>query len=180
MATSPARRQDETPAETGVLVPDVHRVPGHLARRFHQICTGMLSEVTVTEDLSPVEYAVLAALDEQPGLDQRRRAERIGGDTVSAHHMLERLETRRLIDRRVDETDRRARSLALTAKGRKLRSKLQPQLVVAHGRILAPLTKPERAVLIELLTRIVEGNESYARPGHGRRKPGANRGGVGS
>ena len=117
MATARANLQTETPAETSVSVPDVHKVPGHLARRFHQICTGMLSEVTVPEDLSPVEYAVLAALDEQPGLDQRRLAERIGIDTVSAHHMLDRLETRQMIDRRVDEADRRARSAGADRQG---------------------------------------------------------------
>jgi hypothetical protein len=37
--------------------------------------------------------------------------------------------------------------------------------------VLAPLTKTERASLLDMLARVVVTNGSYARPGHGRRKP---------
>jgi hypothetical protein len=42
---------------------------------------------------------------------------------------------------------------------------------MAHDRILAPLSKEQRSTLIELLTRVIESNEPYARPGNGRRHP---------
>ena len=51
-------------------VPQRHRVPAHLARRFHQVCLGITAEVTERADLTPVEFAVIAALAEAPDTDQ--------------------------------------------------------------------------------------------------------------
>src|SRR3954454_20620544 len=137
------RPRAPTPGGSGVPVPPVHRVPAHLARRFHQICLGVLSEVTEPESLSPTEYAILASLDDSPGIDQRTLAERIGIDTVSAHQSVGRLETRGLINQKVDPDDRRARRLTLTARGLRLRQRLRPTIAEAHARIMAPLSARE-------------------------------------
>jgi DNA-binding MarR family transcriptional regulator len=152
-------------------VPPIHRVPAYLARRFHQICLGVLSEVAEPESLSPVEYGMLVSLDDSPGIDQRTLAERIGIDTVSAHQSVGRLETRGLINQTVDPDDRRARRLTLTARGLRLRQRLRPKIAEAHERIMAPLSVRERKTLTDLLGRVVEANEAYARPGNGRRPP---------
>jgi DNA-binding MarR family transcriptional regulator len=158
-------------SERRARVPDVHRVPAHLARRFHQICLGMLSEVTQPEDLSPIEYAVLASLDDSPGIDQRTLAERIGVDVVSAHQLIGKLEARELALQRIAPDDRRARALSLTARGTRLRRRLRPHIAQAHARIMAPLSERERSAFVEMLGRIVEANDVYARPGNGRRRP---------
>jgi MarR family transcriptional regulator, temperature-dependent positive regulator of motility len=152
-------------------VPSIHRVPAHLARRFNQICLGMLSEVTEVEDLSPVEYAIVASLDDRPGIDQHTLALRIGIDTVSAHHLVGALEARGLIDRRLDPGDRRARILALTARGSKLRRKLRQPIAQAHDRIMSALSDAERQMLVDMLARVIEANDRYAKPGNGRRLP---------
>jgi DNA-binding MarR family transcriptional regulator len=159
------------PFPRALPVPPIHRVPAYLARRFHQICLGVLSEVAEPESLSPVEYGMLVSLDDSPGIDQRTLAERIGIDTVSAHQSVGRLETRGLINQTVDPDDRRARRLTLTARGLRLRQRLRPKIAVAHARIMAPLSARERKTLIELLGRVVDANEAYARPGNGRRPP---------
>jgi MarR family transcriptional regulator, temperature-dependent positive regulator of motility len=158
-------------ARAKATVPPVHRVEAHLARRFHQICLGALAEVTEPDGLSPVEYAILGSLDDAPGIDQRRLASRIGIDPVSAHHIVERLEGMGLIDRQVDPADRRARTLRLTAKGVRLRRHLRPKVIAAQDQIMRTLSKSERHTLLELLTRVVEANQAYARPGNGRRAP---------
>jgi hypothetical protein len=44
-------------------------------------------------------------------------------------------------------------------------------LLAAQERLLAPLAKAERAALLDMLVRVIEANDSYARPGNGRRKP---------
>lgn len=154
-------------------VPPIQRVAAHLARRFHQICVGIMSEVVEPEGLTPLQWAGLGALDDEPGIDQRRLATRLGIDTVSAHHLVEDLEAKGLIDRRVSRTDRRARELELTPAGLKLRRRLRPAVMGAQSRMVAPLAADEAKTLIALLTRVVDGNESYARPGNGRRKPGS-------
>jgi len=152
-------------------VAPAHRVPGHLGRRFHQICLGAMAEVTVPAGLSPGEYGILAAVIDLPGLDQRRLAERLGIDPASAGQMIDRLESAGLLERRVHPEDRRARLLSATRSGEKLRQKLKPPVLAVQERLLAPLTVRERRLFLDFLTRVVEGNESYARPGNGRRPP---------
>ena len=152
-------------------VPLAHRVPAHLARRFHQICLGAVAEVITPAGITPGEYAVLAAIIDRPHLDQRRLAARLGIDPVSTGQMIDRLEHARLVERHVDPNDRRARLLSATRSGLRLRQRLRPPAMPAQERVLAPLSLAERAVFLDCLARIVEVNESYARPGNGRRPP---------
>jgi DNA-binding MarR family transcriptional regulator len=152
-------------------VPSIHRVPAHLARRFHQICLGALAQITGPQDLSPLQFGLLASIQDQPGLDQRRLADRMGIDTVSAHHHIEFLEERGLVTRVTDPKDRRSRILKLTKRGLTLRERLRPGIIDAHDRVLSSLSRSEQDTFLRLLTRIVESNEAFARPGNGRRPP---------
>ncbi len=152
-------------------VPSIHRVPAHLARRFNQICIGIGDEVTRPFDLSPIEFAVIAAIVDDPSLDQRRLATRLAIDTVSTSKLLDRLERLRLVRRKVSLNDRRSKVLSLTPRGLEIRLKIGAGFKAAHAKIMAPLSADEQTQFIELLVRLVEGNEAYARPGNGRRKP---------
>ncbi len=154
-----------------VTVPLVHRAAAHLARRFHQVCVGVLSELTEPAALSPLEYAALVAIADEPGIDQRRLAARLAIDPVTAGQIVMNLERRAWANRAVDPRDRRVRRLTLTARGAELRTEMRPLLIEAQDRILAPLSAAERSQLINLLTRIIESNAPYARPGNGRRAP---------
>jgi len=155
----------------GTPVPASHRVPTHLARRFQQICLGAAAEVIEPAGMTPAEYGLLAAVQDMPGLDQRRLAAALGIDPVSAGQMIDRLEHAGLVARRVDPDDRRARLLSATPSGGALRQRLRLSALAAQERIMASLTLAERAMFLDLLTRVVEANQSYARPGNGRRRP---------
>lgn len=152
-------------------VPARHRVPSHLARRFHQICLGATAEILEPAGLTPGEFGLLAAVQDLPDLEQRGLARALGIDAVSAGHMIDRLEAAGLLQRRVDPGDRRARLLSATSEGAALRERLRPAALEAQERIMAALTSEERHTFLDLLTRIVETNQSYARPGNGRRHP---------
>lgn len=123
------------------------------------------------DGLTPQEYAVLISADEEPGLDQRSLAERLAIDAMTVTHHVDKLEAMGLVTRRAHPSDRRVRLLHVTASGRRLRRRIKPRTQAAHDRILAPLSMEERTQIVELMTRIVEANESYARPGAGRRRP---------
>jgi DNA-binding MarR family transcriptional regulator len=152
-------------------VPRIHRVPAHLARRFHQICLGALAQITGPQDLSPLQFGVLASIQDEPGMDQRRLADRMGIDSVSAHHHIGFLEGRGLVAREIDPDDRRSRMLRLTKQGAKLCERLRPGLADAHDSLLSSLSRQEREIFLRLLTRVVESNEMFAKPGNGRRPP---------
>ncbi len=119
----------------------------------------------------PLLYGVMAGIEEQPGIGQRRLASRLGIDPVSAGQMIDCLEQKGLVDRQIDPSDRRARVLRLTQRGTALRHRLRPSLLAAQERLLAPLSLAERTVLLDMLSRVIEANHSYARPGNARRKP---------
>jgi MarR family transcriptional regulator, temperature-dependent positive regulator of motility len=168
-AAAPEKRRSVL--NSRAAIPVVHRVPTHLARRFHQVCLGAVAAVTEPAGLSPMQYAVIASLLDKPDIDQRQLAARIGVDPVTAGNLVGPLEASGLVARTVDEADRRARRLRLTARGAALRRKLQPLHASAHQRILSPLSPAEQAQLLDLLSRVIEGNAELARPGNGRRKP---------
>jgi DNA-binding MarR family transcriptional regulator len=149
----------------------VHRVPAYLARRLHQICLGMMAEVTEPAGLTVLEYSALGSIDDRPGIDQRRLAERMGIDKDTAGDLVDALEARGLLERRIDPADRRARTLHLTPEGLALRRRVRPAALAAQERILAPLAPADRQTLVTLLVQAIEGNGTYARPGNGRRKP---------
>lgn len=162
-------RPPNCPTHKGL--PPNHRVPSFLALRLHQLCLGIMTEVLAPEGLKISEYGALTILDAEPGIDQQHLAAQLGIDKVSAGKLVDRLAEAGLVSRSLDPADRRVRVLHLTPEGLALRRRIQPAALAAQQRILAPLQPEERAPLIDLLTRVVEGHSSYARPGHGRLRP---------
>jgi DNA-binding MarR family transcriptional regulator len=151
----------------------IRRVPIALARRFAQICVAVVAETLEGEDLTPLQFAVLANLNDESDVDQNNLAARLGVDRNTASVLVEQLGNRGLIDRRVNGADRRARLLRLTPIGHELHERLRPGMRANQRRILAPLAPAERERFLDQLVQIIKANESYARPGAARRKRGA-------
>ena len=166
-----SRPATDPPSGAAAQVPARHRVPVHLARRFHQLCLGITAEATHGAGLTPVEFAVVANLADNPDTDQGGLAARLGIDAVSAHHILQRLDAAGLVERRVNPANRRARALRLTPRGRAPHSETRPAARASQERSLAPLPPEERAVFLDMLTRLAAAHQAYARPGNGRRRP---------
>ena len=157
-----------------VRSPLVRRAPFALARRFLQICTTAVAEPLAREDLMPLDMGVLAYLNRQngePNIDQNGLAARLGIDRYSASLLVERLEKKGIVERRVNGADRRARLLRLTPRGEKLYSRLRAPVVAKQMALLAPLSIKEQELFLDFLMRVVEANYALARPGAGRRKP---------
>ena len=148
-----------------------HRVPAYLARRFHQICLGVTAEILDGEGLTQLLWGLMVAIAEEPGSGQRHLAKRVGVDAVTLGQLIETLEQKGLVKREIDPDDRRARQLFITPRGVELRGRLRPPLLAAQERLLTSLTKAERHSLLNMLVRVIESNDAYARPGNGRRKP---------
>ena len=144
-----------------------------LARRFFQISIAMVADLVAGADLTPLQMGVLAYVNKEngePGIDQVGLAARLGIDRNNAGVIVLELEKRGLIERRVSNADRRARHLYLTPQGEKTYHRLAPNVRAAIDRILAPLPPRERELLLDLLTRVIQENAAYARPGGGRRR----------
>jgi DNA-binding MarR family transcriptional regulator len=153
--------------------PPLPRRVAPLARRFQQICASMVAEALTGEDLVQLEYGTLVALELEPGVDQRRLADAMGIDPSNACLILERLQAKGLIERQINDSDRRVRNLYLAPKGKALWRRLNVKVKVANDRVLAPLKTSEREIFLDLLIRVIDGNRAHARPGAGRRKRGS-------
>jgi DNA-binding MarR family transcriptional regulator len=149
----------------------IRRVPSPLARRFAQICAAANAEMAAEAGLTALQYGALSYLFDEPDLDQNGLAARVGVDRTSIGQLVDELEAQGLLQRRVNGADRRARLLRLTPRGVKLRERMRPKAHLVNAHLLATLAPSEREMLLELLLRVIEANEAYARPGAGRRKP---------
>ncbi len=130
---------------------------GHLIRRLHQQSTQVFVQRTQAAgfDLTAVQYAALQAINENPSIDQARLAEMIGYDRATIGGVTERLEKKGWIRRLVNEQDRRARELSLTAKGNKIRAALEPIVEDLQKDILHPLSDADRKCFIDLARQVV-------------------------
>ena len=155
----------------GSVIP--HHVPYPLVRRLDQIFAWAVADALTGEVTdTPPQYAAAAVLEDFPGIDQRRLAALMGLDRTNVGQLIDRLEAKGLVERRINGADRRAHALHLTKEGEAVRRRLRPKMVAAQSRVLTPLTSAEQDLLIDMLIRVIKANEVNARPGAGRRKPG--------
>lgn len=160
-------------ASDKVAAPSTPLYPIGLARRFYQIATAATAEVHEQEQtgLRHLEFGVMVRVHDTPGLDQNSLAEWMSLDRTTISTLVFRLEQQGLIERAVNDADRRARILKLTRTGRALHDRIRQKTVTAQQRILSVLSPAERRSLLEMLTRVIEANQTYVRPGAGRRRP---------
>ena len=138
-------------------------LPGHYIRRLQQIAVGIFMDETADVNVTPVQFALLFAASQQAGLDQRTLAGRIGLDTSTIGAVVDRLESRELIERKVSPDDKRVRLLSVTPAGKKLLQGVMPAMLRAQDRMLAPLPKADRAKFMAMVKRIVEENKAWSR-----------------
>jgi len=160
----------------GPDVAPVRRTLGALTRRVHQISMALTADTVAGAGITPVQYGAMGCLNKQdgePGIDQIGLAARLGVDRNSASVLVEDLAGKGLVERRVNDADRRARLLQLTPKGERLFHQVRKRNLAAQARILESLAPDERELLLDLLTRVIAAKGAHARPGAGRRKRGS-------
>jgi MarR family transcriptional regulator, temperature-dependent positive regulator of motility len=148
-------------------VKDNNDMPGHLARRFQQIAVAVfLAEVEEAGfDLTPVQYAALAAIRVNPGIDQATLAGLIAYDRTTITGVVDRLAQKGLLVREASSRDRRARELQITDEGRRTLRAITPAVEAAQRIMLRGLTEKEAAELMRLLRKaIAAGNELSRAP----------------
>lgn len=137
---------------------------GHLIRRAHQISVGIFMEETAAFDVTPVQFAILNAAMDAPGIDQVTLAGRVAFDAATSGSVIGRLEAKGWLRREADAQDRRRRLLWVTAEGEKAVGRMKRSVGKTQQRLLAPLSEPERVQLLGLLSRLVSAHEHEAPP----------------
>lgn len=150
----------------------VYHMPGHLIRRAQQIAVSIFLEECAPTDLTPVQYAAMVAVRDNPGIDATRLSALIAFDRSTLGNVLERMEGKGYIQRVAHAEDRRIKLLALSDKGEAVLDGVETRVLKAQERILAPLAPEDRETFMRMLSQLVEiNNEASRAPLKVKRKP---------
>ena len=152
------------PNKAALLTMDaVYTAPGYLFRRMQQIAVAIFVEECRAQDLTPVQYAALVAIETHPGIDATRLSAVIAFDRSTLDAVIERLQAKRYIERKPAAEDRRVKELYLTRAGGALLREIVPSVDRAQARMLQPLKAADRRTLMALLTQLVDLNNEASR-----------------
>lgn len=138
-------------------------MPGHLLRRCQQIAVSIFLQECRDLDLTPLQFAALAALAEAGPVDQVGLGGMTAMDRTTVGVVVRNLERRGLVRREVSDRDRRAKLIHATQAGRALVERALPAVDRAQRRIVAPLSQRERRSLIAILAKMADGNNTQSR-----------------
>lgn len=106
------------------------------------------------EDVSPGLFGVLVIIEANPDLKQSELARATHLDRSTVVTVIDNLERRGLVERRVALHDRRSNAIRLTAAGTTLLRKLKRQVGQHEKRLLENFSEAERAIFIALLQKV--------------------------
>ncbi|MET7748767.1 MarR family transcriptional regulator [Micromonospora sp. NPDC005367] len=139
------------PADRSGLAGDTMRRIMHVAAAIrHQ------QDVEIAElGLTPAVARALYELDPDHPLPARDLAEQLQCDRSNVTALVDKLEQAGLVQRRVDPTDRRQKTLVVTEAGRLVRQRVHE--LMSDSRLLDGLTTGELAALHELVWKVSDG-----------------------
>jgi DNA-binding MarR family transcriptional regulator len=137
--------------------------PGHLIRRAQQLAVAIFMEETAGFDATPVQFAILNALMDDPGEDQITLSGRVAFDPATFGSVIGRLEAKGWVKRESDPADKRRKLLWTTPEGEKIALQMKRAVSKAQQRIVSPLDGDERVQLGLLLGKLITGHENAAK-----------------
>jgi DNA-binding MarR family transcriptional regulator len=140
---------------------EIYGMPGYLIRRLHQTSSALFSDemLKLGLDLTPVQFGVLVATENDPGLDQATLATRISYDRATIGGVVDRLIQKDFVRREISEKDRRARQLFLTEAGHQTLQLARPRVQDMQTKLISALSFEEQNQLVELLKKAALQNE---------------------
>jgi DNA-binding MarR family transcriptional regulator len=107
-----------------------------------------------SEDVTPGLFGVLVIIEANPDLKQSELAHATHLDRSTVVTVIDNLERRGLVERRVALHDRRSNAIRLTAAGTALLRKLKRQVSQHEKRLLENFSEAERVSFIALLQKV--------------------------
>ncbi len=144
---------------------DISKMAGHLIRRLNQISVSVFTEKIndAGYDLTPVQFAALNILQSNPGIDQASLAGLIAYDRVTIGGVVDRLEQKGFIHRRVNSGIAGRGSCILRNGERQRWRQSRRSLQKLQDDILCGLNVSERSQLIRLLEKATIGANALSR-----------------
>ena len=140
---------------------ELYAHPGHLIRRLNQISVSIFLTEAKEYDLTHIQYASLTVIAANAGIDQSNLGRLVAIDRQTVSTVVRRLCEKGLVRR--EQKDGRSGALFVTGSAKALIKVLSARLPVVDQLLLEPLSPEEQDIFMELLTKVVNGNNSLSR-----------------
>lgn len=130
---------------------------GHLIRRLNQISTTTFHKRMreAGYNITPVQFAAMQALLSRPNIEQAQVATAIAYDRATIGGVLDRLELKGYISRKVSKRDKRVRECCLSNQGIEAIEKVSPIVESLQQEILCGLDVEEYQQFIALAQKVI-------------------------
>ena len=136
--------------------PPVAEFAGQLFFRLWRAIHTRSADALATLDLTPALFALLNVIGARDGAIQQALGTAMGIDPSTMVSLIDQLEGAGLARRRPSPTDRRAREVLITPKGRRLLERARKLITGVEGEVLGGLSSAERDQLTTLMRRVLE------------------------
>ncbi|TVX95951.1 MarR family winged helix-turn-helix transcriptional regulator [Cohnella terricola] len=133
---------------------DLKRSAGFMMGTAYRKISALFQSKLKEYDITTEQWSVLYQVDQSEGLIQKEIAERSGKDRPATTRILDQLEQKGLVGKRVGEHDRRSFKVYITDKGRELVQRTAPIERQLNADLRQCLSEEEYDVLLELLYRM--------------------------
>lgn len=145
---------------TASSLQDMYRRPGFLLKRCHQVSMAIFLAECREFSITQSQYGCLRALILYPGIDQICLGRLVGLDRSTAGLVIKALSDRGLIERVVNDTDKRRMRLKVSADGERLLRDIAPLAARAQERVLKGLPRESRAAFLDMLQSFLAGHDA--------------------
>jgi DNA-binding MarR family transcriptional regulator len=141
---------------------DLNRVPpfghavGFLLSQLGYVVSRTFRAVMAEVELEPRHFALMRAIATDEGLSQNALVEQLRIPASSMVSVIDHLEVRGLVERRVHPADRRSRTLHVTALGREVLTRAISMAIELETQICAGMSDLERTSLIDRLQLVAK------------------------
>lgn len=139
---------------------DLENSLSHLLRRAQQFAYEQFVQQMGASSLTPRQFIVLFAVNEEEGLSQTDLVNRTGIDRSTLADMISRMIKNGLLARKRTAEDARANSVRLTAAGRRALKGAMPKALAAEKALLDVLPKTVQGELLKALGHLNSAIES--------------------
>ena len=133
---------------------DLETSLSHLLRRAQQFAYDQFVQQMGDSTITPRQFIVLFAVNEEEGLSQTDLVNRTGIDRSTLADMISRMIKNGLLARKRTAEDARANAVRLTAAGRRALNSSLPRAITAEKSLLDLLPKTVQADLVKGLTQL--------------------------
>ena len=149
-----ARAKELTPDDLKVH-PVLRNYFGYCFYKAAMRYKAMMDEAIVARGINTSQMGMLRILKDMGAMSQNDLGSGMGIDKASMAKWIEQLDRRRLVDRTENPTDRRVKTVSITAKGEDLIEELVNIRKKVEDEFMTPLTPEERAMIRSVIPKLL-------------------------